>query len=98
MSQFQGGWQPVYVIGIDHGAIRHAQTQQGCLELAQLQGLQVERHSLDTPGVYQGQMGKTVIDPGFPACLLLKLLRGQQSPRDPQGAVYFHGVIPSEVT
>ncbi|MNV86810.1 hypothetical protein D3C71_1808640 [compost metagenome] len=71
------------MIGIDQRAIRHAHPHTGGLELAQTQGLQVERHPLDTPGMYQRQMSHTLVGPSLPASLLLELLRGQQSPRSP---------------
>ncbi|MNX96413.1 hypothetical protein D3C86_1287260 [compost metagenome] len=90
--QLQTQGQSIDMVGVDQGAVWHAQAQASGLELAQAQCLQVKRDVLDAPGVHQGQTSQTLVGPGFPACLLLELLRRQQCPRGPQGAVDFHEV------
>ncbi|MNG07954.1 hypothetical protein D3C84_912820 [compost metagenome] len=53
LGQFQGRGQTIHLIGIDQGAVGHAQAQPCGLELAQSQGLLVKRHRRYTPGMHQ---------------------------------------------
>ncbi len=71
------------MVGINQRTVGHAHLHSSGLELAQVQGLQVELHRQNAPGVYQRQVGQAFVGPGLPARLLLELLRGQQGTRSP---------------
>ncbi|MCY1404173.1 hypothetical protein D9M71_193750 [compost metagenome] len=95
--QVETGGQPIYMIAVDQGTVRHAQLQPSGLERAQAQSFQVEGDTVNAPRVHQAQTSQALVGPGLPARLLLELLRGQQGPRGPQGAVDFHEVVSCEV-
>ncbi|CDF84142.1 hypothetical protein PKB_2795 [Pseudomonas knackmussii B13] len=90
LRQVQRRRQRVDLVAVDQRAVGQAYAQLRGLDPVEAQGLQVECHGLDAPGVNLGQVGDAFVGPGLPARLLLELLGRQQGPGDPQGAVDLH--------
>lgn len=88
--QFKGAGQLIELAGIDRSAVSQAKAQPGGLELAQAQRILVKADRLHTPRVCERQLSAEARGPRLIAALLLELLRGQQRPRSPQGAVNIH--------